>query len=37
MKKLAAVLSALAVIMLVGCTCQAPEQPQPMYKGETTR
>lgn len=37
MKKLAAVFCALAVVMMVGCTCQAPE-PQPMpYKGEATK
>lgn len=36
MRKLAAVVCALAVVMLVGCTCNPPEQPQPMpYKGET--
>ena len=36
MRKLAAVVCALAVVMMVGCTCNAPEQPQPMpYKGET--
>ena len=37
MKKLAAVLCAMAVVMLVGCTC-CQQEPQPMpYKGEVTK
>jgi hypothetical protein len=35
MKKLAAIVCALAVVMLVGCTCQPPEQPC-SYKGESS-
>lgn len=36
MKKLAMIMCSFAVLMLVGCTCPAPEQAQPMpYKGET--
>ncbi len=36
MKKLAAVLCAFAVVMLVGCNCTPQPQPMPL-KGETMR
>lgn len=38
MKTLAALMSVLAVVFMVGCTCQAPaEQPPMNYKGEVAR